>query len=725
MEYVRYPEHLVFGLDIGTRSIVGTVGYKDNNDNFIVVAQYVKEHETRAMLDGQIHDIDKVSETITLVKKQLETQIGRKLTDVCIAAAGRVLITVTVKADYEFQNETVVNEEHIHSLDLIGVEKAYDTLREQLKNEKINYYCVGYSVIRYYINGYSILKLDGHKANSISTELLATFLPDEVVDSLYIAVEKAGLQVANLTLEPIAAINVAIPEKFRLLNIALVDVGAGTSDISITKDGSIIAYGMIPFAGDELTEAIVQKYLVEFNEAEKIKLSCLRKKSVSFKDIMGIKHKVSTEEIIEAVSDTIHKITKSVADKIIELNGDRSVSAVFVVGGGGKMPGFVKCLAEYLNLPYDRVALRGEEVLGAVNFLQNNIKKDPLLVTPIGICLNFYDQKNNFIFVNVNGERVKLYDNNKLTIVEAALQVGYPNEKLFPRRGKEINFTLNGVKRMIRGELGEAAVVKLNGKVVGISHPIEQNDRIEIIESTIGNDAQYEIKQLAEFNSTITFHVNGQVIICPKFAMVNDKLVTEYYSIQDHDDISILDYYTLEQVLSFMDIEYTGTIKVNNVSATLDEKIYDKFTIQCDLKSECYAITSEDIEDELDNFKDKLDNFENEFDNYEDEQIDEEQKNRDTHQLKNTQQIKSTQQIRNTEQIKEMPSTVDILITVNNQPVILKNKKSYIFVDILDFYPFDVSRYRGSEIVMNVNGQHAEFTTPIKENDSIELYWKE
>lgn len=716
MEYVRYPEHLVFGLDIGTRSIVGTVGYKDKDNNFIVVAQYVKEHETRAMLDGQIHDIDKVSETIALVKNKLETQIGRKLTDVCIAAAGRVLITVTVKADYEFQNETVVNEEHIHSLDLIGVEKAYDTLREQLKNEKINYYCVGYSVIRYYLNGYSILKLDGHKANTISTELLATFLPDEVVDSLYIAVEKAGLQVANLTLEPIAAINVAIPEKFRLLNIALVDVGAGTSDISITKDGSIIAYGMIPFAGDELSEAIVQKYLVEFNEAEKMKLSCLRKKSVSFKDIMGIKHKVSTEEIIEAVSDTIHKITKSVADKIIELNGNRSVSAVFIVGGGGKMPGFVKCLAEYLDLPYDRVALRGEEVLGAVNFLQDNIKKDPLLVTPIGICLNFYDQKNNFIFVNVNGERVKLYDNSKLTIVDAALQVGYPNEKLFPRRGKEINFTLNGVKRMIRGELGEAAIVKLNGKVVGISHSIEQNDRIEIIESTIGNDAKYEMKQLTEYNSTITFHVNGQAITCPKFATVNGELVSEFYNIQDNDSIIILDYYTLEQVLSYIDIDYTGTIKVNNVTAALDEKIYDKFTIQCEIKTESYTNHSEDFEGEFGNFENELEGFADETVSLEDKQLD------PTQQLY-TQQ-KDTNQ-KDTQQLKEKQETVNIVIIVNNQPIALKNKKEYIFVDILDFYPFDVSKYLGSELVMNVNGQHAEFTTPIKENDNIELYWKE
>lgn len=101
--------------------------------------------------------------------------------------------------------------------------------------------------IRYQLNGYDINNLEGHKASKISVELIATFLPEEVVDGLYEAVEYAGLNVASLTLEPIAAMNIAIPEQYRLLNIGLVDVGAGTSDICLTKDGCIIAYGMIPW----------------------------------------------------------------------------------------------------------------------------------------------------------------------------------------------------------------------------------------------------------------------------------------------------------------------------------------------------------------------------------------------------------------------------------------------------------------------------------------------
>lgn len=761
----RYPEHLVFGLDIGTRSIVGTVGYKDA-EQFIVVAQCVKEHETRAMLDGQIHDINKVAETIEEVKQELEGQIGRRLTDVCIAAAGRVLKTVTVSAEYEFSAETIVKEEHIHSLDLIGVEKAYDTLRQEMKEEKIHFYCVGYSVIQYYLNGYTIGKLEGHKANRIGTNLIATFLPDEVIDSLYSAVEKAGLYVANLTLEPIAAINVAIPEKFRLLNIAMIDIGAGTSDISITRDGSIIAYGMIPRAGDEITEAVVKGYLVDFKTAETIKLSCLKKKKVTYKDIMGISHKLTTEEVIETLKPVINSMAGCIAEKIVELNGGKPVSAVFVVGGGGKVPGFTQTLAEKLELNKDRVALRGEEVLGDVTFLQENIKKDPLLVTPVGICLNFYDQRNNFIFVQVNGDRVKLYDNSKLTVADAAIQIGLPNENLFPRRGKAVSYTLNGNKRMARGELGEAAQIKLNGEIAGLSNNIEQNDLIEITESTIGEDAKVIVGELPEYKSSITFTFNGTRIICPKFAEVNKELVTEFYEIKEGDAVEILNYYTLNQVLKFMDIEYTGTIYINNMPAAEEEKIYENFSIRCEIYDSLEAKRAADrLEAEFFNkdtgSTDIVEDFEDPDENSLKTAIGLENTtgleaaagletatglemvtrmetaagleaaaslkaapSLETSDSKvSTTANKEEKRLKVSENSKVNSSEEAIYIIVNKEPLKLSGKKQYIFVDILDFYAFDLSKAGGSELVITLNGEKTEFTAPLKDKDIVELYW--
>ena len=692
----KYPEPLVFGLDIGTRSIVGTVGYKDK-DNFNIVAMSVKYHDTRSMIDGQIHDINKVSEDILAVKTELEEQLnGRKLHDVCIAAAGRVLKTAVGKGVYEFPENTTVTQEYIHSLELIGIERAHEQILEELSEDKetTKYFCVGYTVVKYYLNDYEITNLEGHKGTKICADVLATFLPEEVVTSLYSAVEQAGLYVTNLTLEPIAAINVAIPEHYRLLNIALVDVGAGTSDICITKDGSIIGYGMIPFAGDEMTELIVKKYLVDFKTAEKLKTASSKRKSVTYKDIMGISHKITPDEIKETIDGVIDNITKKIAEKIIDLNGGMTVSAVFIVGGGGKGENFAPALANYLDLPVERVALRGPEVMTNINFLIDNIKKDSLYVTPIGICLNFYDQKNNFILVNVNGERVKLYNNDKLTIFDAAIQYGLPNEKIFPRRGEDITFKINGKSRIVRGHSGDAAVIKLNGKTVGMNAVIEANDKIEIVESTVGDNAQIELGSLPEFKGTFKINVNGMVIDCPKLAMVNGKAETQLYNIQNNDNIVMQSYYTVEQLLKFMDVEPMGDVKVNNQFVDNDFKIYENFEVS---------------------WQDGV---------YETVQINETDKSNPSN---NKIESESTNIEKNTDSVEENADEKEeihnIKVIINNTPVILSGKSSYAYVDILDFYDFDLTQMRG-KLVTLINKNKAEFIDSINDGDIIDIYWE-
>lgn len=700
-----YPDKMVFGLDIGTRSIVGTVGYKTSERGFTVVAQCTKMHETRAMMDGQIHDIGSVAATISQVRKELEQQTGRKLNDVCIAAAGRVLNTATAYAEVAFEEETVITEEIIHSLEMLGVENAHRKMKEETKDKEHNFFCVAYTVVRYYLNDFMITNLEEHKATKIGAEVLATFLPDEVIDGLYSAVQKAGLQVENLTLEPIAAMQVAIPENFRLLNIALVDVGAGTSDICITKDGSVVAYGMIPMAGDILTEEIAKKRLVDFKLAEKIKLeTSTKKKNITYKDIMGLKQTVAREDVLADINDTVGRIAKAVAEQILQLNGDKAVSAVFVVGGGGKITGFTEKIAEYLKIPKERVALRGEEVLTSVTFLQEGIKKDSLLVTPIGICLNYYEQRNNFIFVRVNDERIKLYDNGKLTIVDAALQYGYPNEKLFPARGQELTFTVNGEKRMVRGELGEAAVIRLNDKPVGMNAPIQQNDEIFIEESTKGTPAACTIGKLPEFKQTISFTVNGNKVTCPRYMQVNGEMVSEYYEIKEGDAIISVDYYTLEQAMAFLDITPQGRVYVNHMPAGPEEKVYENFSINMEIEEQTY--TPEPIE----------------------EVRIEPVKESDVPTAIGQDAGKVKQEAPLTDSTAAGTSSdgeKSIVITVNGQPVVLKGKDSYMLVDVLDVYSFNLADARGRRAVVNVNGVPTNFMQVLADSDHVELYWEE
>ncbi len=689
----KYTGQLVFGLDIGTRSIVGTVGYKEN-DRFIVVAQRVKEHETRAMLDGQIHDIQAVGETIRLIKGQLEAAVGRTLSEVCIAAAGRVLRTVTTHVEYPFTGDKEIEQEDVFALISAGVEQAYVEFLENQQTEDMKFYCVGHSVVRFYLNGYPMGNLEGHKARTVGIDLIATFLPEDVVDGLYKSVEIAGLSVANMTLEPIAAIQVAIPERFRMLNIALIDVGAGTSDISITNDGCILAYGMIPQAGDVLTEAIARHCLVDFGTAEKIKRDAGMMDVVSYEDIMFLPQTMKSSEILAITDPIVKDMAQQAAAKIKELNGGKSVSAVFVVGGGGKIPGYTEAISEELEIAKERVALRGEEVMQQIVF-EEDIKKDSLLVTPVGICLNFYEQSNNFIFVSFNEKKVKIYDNNKLTVADAAMQAGFPNDGLFPKRGKALEFTVNGKSRIVRGDAGDGAMITINGDLAGIYAPIHANDIIRVVESTKGAPGKLTIGELPESGDSFMVYVNGQKVQLPKFTSVNGMLQSNYYEIQSGDVVEMLNFYTVKQLTEFMDVtlDIHTDCYVNNELADSNTPVYENFSVTWTLAENYFEDTEEQVQTPME------------------------------------EQVAVRQQQETVEMADLQPEDKGnddgITVLVNNRPIYLTGKEAFVFVDVFEYIDFDLTRPKGKGIVTTLNGRAAQYMEPISDGDIIEIYWQE
>ncbi|MGN1196618.1 MAG: cell division protein FtsA [Acetatifactor sp.] len=685
---------LVFGLDIGTRSIVGTVGYI-NGIKFHVLAQCIREHDTRAMLDGQIHDIARVGQTITYVKEQLESELNCKLTKVCIAAAGRVLRTITTHAEQKFDEDHEVTAEDVYSLSTLGVEVAYDEFVKS-NDTDMKFYCVGYTPMRYYLNGYQIGNLEAHKARSIGIDLIATFLPDDVVDGLYKAVEQAGLEVANMTLEPIAAIQLAIPEKFRMLNMALVDVGAGTSDISITREGTITAYGMIPVAGDSLTEVLVQHCLVDFDTAENIKRRADREESVDYVDIMGLPQTITAQEVKDVLSGHVNEMTEQVASCIRELNGDKAVSAVFVVGGGGIIPGYTESLARQLGIPAERVAIRGQEVMQSVVFENENPRNDSLMVTPIGICLSYYQQSNSFIFVDFNGKHVKLYDNGKLTVADAAVQCELVNEDLFPKRGMALTFKVNGKTRIIRGTPGEASVIRVNGETADIYSQVHNGDRIQVTTSTAGEAASMELGRLPEMSEKLRVCVNDMGIDLPRTALVNGKLENEFYSIQENDDINVKNYYTVREIAEFMDVPLGGKITVNDIPANTGTRVYENFTL-------CWNPDAELTYEEL-------------------EGPEEEEKTTVVEQDSMPGQNPVPEQHPESEQSDDADH---MIVIVNNAPTVLFGKDSYVFVDVFSFINFDLKSSQGRTIVTKLNGRDAEYMEPLSEGDKIEIYWKD
>ncbi len=686
---VNTKEGLVFGLDIGTRAVVGVVGYREK-DKFIVKAIESLEHDTRSMLDGQIHDIGRVAATISEVKDRLEKKCKIKLKDVCIAAAGRVLKTENVHAEIVYNDDVLIQDEHIFDLQSKGVEEAYKKF--QTENEfGEKYYCVGKSVIKYFMNDLFMSNLLNHRARKIAVDMICTFLPYDVVEGLQTAVEMAGLSVCNLTLEPIAAIEVAIPEQFRMLNIALVDVGAGTSDICVTKDGSVTAYGMIPVAGDSLTETIAKYCLVEFNEAEKIKKGIEENEEVEYEDILGLKATISRKDVLEMLDDQIKEMAKLVSDEITRLNGGEKVGAIFVVGGGGRIENYTKYLAEEHGIVVNRVALRGEEVMGKIEFKDNSVTKDSLIVTPLGICLHFYEENNSFINVSLNDDRLKLYDNGNVTVVDAVMQIGLDNNALFPRRGDSLVFTLNGEEKVVKGELGESCIVYLNSELTNLHATLHANDYIKLVPSTKGPNASITLGKLNSEKSKLNITVNNMNVTLPNLCTVNGEIAVDSYKIQNGDDVEVLDYLKVSQVLELLDlnIEDNQYVTVNNAKADMDTKVYPRFSVD--------IVTADDL-----SYADLPEDDETDADYEENE---------------------SSGNSGSTNKVKSLHKT--LTLTVNSEPMVFDDKDSYRFVDVFDHIDIDLTTPHGSGIATLLNGHTADFTEELKDGDIIEVYWKD
>lgn len=149
----------------------------------------------------------------------------------------------------ELDKSRYIEEEDLKNLELTTIKQAQDKIHKSEKNtvrmknnnnqkqakEAVDYHFVGYTVRNYQLDGMNLGHLLGQRGKIMEVELVATFLPRIVIDSLLAVINRVDLEVEHLTLEPIAASHIVIPESMSNFNLALVDIGAGTSDIAITK----------------------------------------------------------------------------------------------------------------------------------------------------------------------------------------------------------------------------------------------------------------------------------------------------------------------------------------------------------------------------------------------------------------------------------------------------------------------------------------------------------
>lgn len=548
-------ENDIFALDIGTRNVVGIIGYMTDG-TFYTTAAVSIPHTRRDMLDGQIEDIGETARIVRQVKENLENKTGMALSRVSIAAAGRALKTKKSFIEHELDGKDPISADTMRSLELEAVVKAQSELDRDDKDEGTVYYCVGHTVIKYLLDDYPIKNLVGHKGKKASVELIAAFLPGIVVESLYSVMDMNDLEVDSLTLEPIAAMNVIIPPEVRLINIALADIGAGTTDIAISRNGSIVAYAMATIAGDEITEDIIQKYLVDFETAEKMKLSA-GSGDITYRDILGFEHTITSEEFFEGLFPTVDSLADIIAKNITEANGG-APAAVFLVGGGSLLPELPQLVADKLEIPENRVAIGGQNYNKNVNTGKLKIS-GPEYVTPIGIGItSTMNTGYDFSTVTLNGNKIRIFDTKTVTAADLLMNAGYKTSQLIGRSGRGLSFTLNGEKQNLRGETSLPASIIINGLPVSLEYTIKQGDVIEFTPAESGMNAAVSISDIAGDIYTMKVTVDGEEYPFGRTVRANDNIVTASYSVQNYDSITIETIETLGDLILSLPFDCSG-----------------------------------------------------------------------------------------------------------------------------------------------------------------------
>lgn len=662
---------IVFALDIGTRSVIGVLGYWQDHE-FRVIDFEQAFHMRRAMRDGQIEDIDLVATVVNNVKTALEERSGLKFDKVSIAAAGRALKTAEASFTTDLIENEAINENLLQYMEYSAIESAQSSFEKSNAAPELaikDYYCVGYSVKSYLLDNYKIKNLLGQKGHQATVEIIAAFLPSSVLVSLYAVTAKCNLDVENLTLEPIAAIHAVVPEDIRFLNIALVDIGGGTSDIALSKDGSIIAYDMVTTAGDEITETLMKKYLTNFNSAEDMKFAMTNMEDIEIKDILGIKTTITAEEIYETSKPAIEALADAISQRILLINGS-APAAVFLVGGGSQIRGLSAFIAEKLGMPESRVALGLVNTDNGITLFSDKLLS-PTYVTPIGIGIVSALYKGcDFFSVKVNDKKIMLFNHQKIKALDALVLAGIKPTSLVGISAPNLVFTINGNRRVIKGSPSIPGKIEVNGKPANIETLVSQGDEIKVKTAKNGDTPAVSILQLLDdtpLSDVVYVEINGK----PLLPISEDALGQCFVSFMD--DIII-------------------NIKEKQDTATANENLEESdVTIT--------KLYGSDVNTDLNKAETNETNL---AANQEHLTTDEQPNDADTE------------------------ATTSINVILNGNPVHLSkpsdDEDPFIIMQLLKFVDLDTEK-RG-KLIMTVNNVDAGYSTPIQDGDSATIIWQ-
>ena len=379
-------DNIAVGLDIGTTKIVAMIGKKNEYGKLEILG--VGKSKSLGVHRGVVNNITQTIQSIQQAVADAENDSGYKINDVVVGIAGQHIRSIQ-HSDYISRPnaEEVIGDADIdaligqvHKLAMLPGEEIIHVLPQEFK-----------------IDGQAEIKEPiGMYGGRLESSFHVVVGQAASIRNLGRCIKSAGLELSGLTFEPLASADAVLSQEEKEAGVALIDIGGGTTDLAIFKDGIIRHTAVIPFGGNVITEDIKEGCSIIEKQAELLKTRFGsawpgENKDNEIVSIPGLRGREPKEISLKNLSKIIHARVVEIIEQVyaeIKLYGHedpkKKLIAGIVLTGGGAQLQHIKQLVEYITGMDTRIGYPNEHLAGD----SDEELSSPLYATAVGLVMN-------------------------------------------------------------------------------------------------------------------------------------------------------------------------------------------------------------------------------------------------------------------------------------------------------------------------------------------------
>ena len=390
-------ENIAVGLDIGTTKIVAMVGKRNEYGKLEILG--IGNAKSLGVKRGVVNNITQTIQSIQHAVSQASAEAGCSVNDVVLGIAGQHIRSI-------HHQEYITRDKPENVISEIDIEKLIAQV------QKLNM-LPGEEIIHVLPQEFKVDEEGGIKEpiGMYGRRLEASFHvvvgQSSSIRNAGRCVKDAGLDLSGLTLEPLASADAVLNQEEKEAGVALIDIGGGTTDLAIFKDGIIRHTAVIPFGGNVITEDIKEGCSIIEKQAEQLKIRFGsawpgENKDNEIVSIPGLRGQEAKEISLKNLSKIIHARVVEIIDMVFSEikaygydNPRKKLIAGIVLTGGGSELKHIKQLVEYITGIDTRIGYPNEHISGESAKLVSR----PLYATAVGLMMES----------DVNNSRSRLY----------------------------------------------------------------------------------------------------------------------------------------------------------------------------------------------------------------------------------------------------------------------------------------------------------------------------